>query len=155
MKGNHTKSRQHRILRAMNSYHAIEHLEFTPSALVREASEGMGTLLGFYENSPVERVFVSEGGIVVSSGEVTVRIRFEDIAAATVEGEDKHAAEFIEVREKTGRRYRVPIRHGNGPYRDVWEFWRFWDRTYKEVQRRALPSCALEDASVKQHTHEK
>lgn len=91
-------------------------------------------LIGYYENEVTNNVLVTTKGIHVVSKEGCLYTNYEDIAGAYLPDVAKRDADLIELKLVDGRSMLVPIRHGNGKFRDVFEFVRFIDRVTSSSQ---------------------
>jgi hypothetical protein len=125
----------------------------------KELGQRVGQVLGVYKNSAAESVYVTDNGLLVLNRGQFDWIPFDEIESAKVLGQDKWTADHIMVTTKNSTTHIVPIRHGHGKTRDVWEFWRFLDRSYKGVQSIKSPTtdriASVSENSATYNTTEK
>lgn len=127
------KPRADRILKEIESYRSVDSdQEFSYDI----DQHPMGRVFGVYENSPDCCIYVAEDGLILQELQQRKYIPYREIQNAKVPGTDKLSANQIVLRMKDGREHVLPIQHGRGKTRDVWEFWRFVDRVYKDIQKR-------------------
>lgn len=84
--------------------------------------------IGFYENSANDFVFITTDGLYLIDEHNCSFISFEAIEKVVLPNEQKNEASTLEVRLKDGTSKSISIEHGNGRFRDVFEFVRFIDR---------------------------
>ena len=130
------RPRAKRILGVIKSYHSLDSADVTNTKVAFE--QCMGDIIGVYENSPTDHIFVADDGLIVSSKEGTEFIRYIDIEKVDVLCTDKRSADCIKVSKNDGSSNVLMIKHSSGAEtRDVWEFWRFLDRVYKDILSRS------------------
>jgi hypothetical protein len=105
----------------------------------------LGKFLGVYKNPSPEDLLVTTKGIAVRTD---TQFRFfsyatirdphivSDGQALRDDGSTKHLADGISITTEDNRQVTIPVRGGNKPFRDVFEFWRFLNRAIAEA---ALP----------------
>lgn len=120
--------RAKKILGPMDSFEILDNL---PEALFRKITPNiMGALVGVYRNSPQfieDCVVVFENGLQVIGKESTALIYYREVT--NIESpKDKVSYNSLKVTLKSGEKFIIPVRNGNGKYRDSFEFLRFIDR---------------------------
>jgi hypothetical protein len=141
-KRNHAESRAKRILGNMSCFISASSEEASKPPYPHEATSGK--FLGVYRNpspSPEDLLVTSEGIAIWTDNQ----FRFFSYAAISNpkivsdgqtlldDGSTKHLADGISITTEDNQQITIPVRGGNKPFRDVFEFWRFLDRTIDEA----------------------
>jgi hypothetical protein len=150
-KRTHTEARANRILRDMSSFISASseeaHKPLYPHGAIA------GKLLGVYRNpSPfAEDLLITSEGIAIRTATQFCFLGYATIRDPQIvangqalrgDGSTKHLADGISVTTEDDRQVIIPVRGGNSPYRDVFEFWRFLNFAIGENRTSAeRPSC--------------
>lgn len=125
------KARARKILNPMGNYHSLEGQpvpDYLPNDLLAHNEE----CIGVYENSEGNYVLITDFGLSVISGTVHASAPFKDIEEVIIPNKDKLNVEQVQLRMIGNKSILVPIKHGNGKFKDVYEFIRFIDRVLDE-----------------------
>lgn len=84
--------------------------------------------VGFYENSTDDLVVIAIDGLCIIKGNEHSFVGFETIDKVVLLDENKNDARSLELKLKDGTSKSLTIEHGNGRFRDIFEFVRFLKR---------------------------
>lgn len=126
------RSRAHRTLRALGCFSYIEKASPAQINLLTGGEE----LIGIYRNPPApesDEVYVTDRRLIVQKPAGGESVPYSQIARIETP-QEKYAAEYLRVHLASGTAVHIPVRGGNGRFRDVWEFLRFLQRVSADAQ---------------------
>jgi hypothetical protein len=142
--------RAKRILSRLASYRSIDDVGSECQSLREQALLKGAYPIGIYMNSQGDRqeaILISDLGIFVSSGSDILFVeykrveRVDVVAGNTLVEEDsgeKSEADGLLISMLDTSPKLVPVRNGNGKYRDVFEFSRFMNRAVNDAMTKSI-----------------
>jgi hypothetical protein len=137
------KSKAHRTMRRMSNYHNIsektDDIHYLGDFSFRDNEEPVG----IYENlvgEPDESIIITTLGLYIFRAGDWEFVGYDEIRAITKPKVEKLAVDRLFLHLASGRRVDVPIKGGEGRFRDVYEFLRFLMRVTESIQSRAQNS---------------
>lgn len=131
------RQRAHRILERRDRYHDLSNPSTWPDwARAVDLRDGEG-LLGYYENDPGslnELLLISDQGLRLRDGDMWRFLAYDDIDH-TKFPLPKDTADHLEIATRSGSTFRIPVRGGQGRYRDAFSVLHFIDRAVGDVRR--------------------
>lgn len=135
------KSRAHRILKPLASYRDLTGQPLNVPCWAADVPVKNGEVCyGVYENSPCkanESIAVTNLGIHVCRNKQSEFIAYSQIASVSAPPEKQTASE-LSIHLLSGQVISLPVRGGEGRFRDAFEFLRFLDRVTHDLRRNPL-----------------
>lgn len=133
------ESRVIRILRPLTQYHKHSTESLNASNRSQKVDLQIGEVyLGVYENIPdslEDSITVTSLGLHTYRGGEWEFLNYEHIESIRIPSRKEEAAE-LEIHLYDGYTTRIPVRGGQGRFRDAFEFLRFLDRVRDDIRRR-------------------